>query len=115
MTNLQSARESLPTYSVNELNKSVGLLLSRGFSPKFILKATVSKSQLKKDEDKVYKANQEGARLLCGGSRPSQFKNGYFYSPTVFDKVVSRMEMMNFETFGPIIPIQRIKSLEDQL
>ena len=75
----------------------------------------VSKTQLKKVEDKVYRANQEGARLLCGGSRPQQFKNGYFYSPTVFDKVVSEMEMMNFETFGPIIPIQRIKSLEEAI
>ena len=48
MTNFKSARESLPTYSVNELNQSISLLLSRGFAPKFILKATVSKSQLKK-------------------------------------------------------------------
>ena len=48
MANLQSSKESLPTYSVNELNKSIGLLLSRGFSPKFILKATVSKSHVKK-------------------------------------------------------------------
>ena len=48
MTNLKSTKESLPTYSVNELNKSIGLLLSRGFAPKFLLKATVSKSQLRK-------------------------------------------------------------------
>ncbi len=48
MNNLQSSNDSLPSYSVNELNKSVGLLLSRGFAPKFILQATVSKSQLKK-------------------------------------------------------------------
>tara|TARA_B100000965_G_scaffold136377_1_gene113430 strand:- start:753 stop:1925 length:1173 start_codon:yes stop_codon:yes gene_type:complete len=48
LTNLKNAQESLPTYSVNQLNKSIGLLLSRGFAPKFILKATVSKSQLKK-------------------------------------------------------------------
>ena len=48
MTNLKIPNESIPTYSVNELNKSIGLLLRRGFSPKFILKATVSKSQLKK-------------------------------------------------------------------
>ena len=48
MSDLKSARESLPIYSVNELNKSIGLLLKRGFSPKFILKATVSKSLLKK-------------------------------------------------------------------
>jgi len=48
LTNLKNAQESLPTYSVNQLNKSIGLLLSRGFAPKFILTATVSKSQLKK-------------------------------------------------------------------
>ena len=48
LTDLTSAKESLPTYDVDELNKSIGLLLSRGFAPKFILKATVSKAQLKK-------------------------------------------------------------------
>ena len=48
LTNLTRIKESLPTYSVNELNKSIGLLISRGFAPKFILKATVSKAQLKK-------------------------------------------------------------------
>ena len=48
MIHFKSDQESLPTYSVHQLNKSIGLLLSRGFAPTFILKATVSKSQLKK-------------------------------------------------------------------
>ena len=48
MTNFTSYKESIPTYSVNELNESISLLLSRGFAPKFILKASVSKSQIKK-------------------------------------------------------------------
>ena len=48
MTHFKSDQESIPTYSVQQLNKSIGLLLSRGFAPTFILKATVSKSQLKK-------------------------------------------------------------------
>ena len=48
MANLKSKKESLPTYSVNELNESIGLLISRGFAPKFILNATVSKAQIKK-------------------------------------------------------------------
>ncbi len=48
MTDLKNAKQSLTTYSVKELNESIGLLLSRGFAPKFILEATVSKSQLKK-------------------------------------------------------------------
>ena len=48
MTDLKNAKQSLTTYSVKELNESIGLLLSRGFAPKFILEATVSKSQIKK-------------------------------------------------------------------
>ena len=48
MTDLQKAKQYLTTYSVKELNESIGLLLSRGFAPKFHLKATVSKSQIKK-------------------------------------------------------------------
>ena len=48
MTIFKSTKESLTTYSVKELNESIGLLLNRGFAPKFILKATVSKSQIKK-------------------------------------------------------------------
>ena len=48
MINLKISNQSLTTYSVQELNKSIGLLLSRGFAPKFLLKATVSKSQIKK-------------------------------------------------------------------
>ena len=48
MTNLKTSNQSLTTYNVQELNQSIGLLLSRGFAPKFILKATVSKSQIKK-------------------------------------------------------------------
>ena len=48
MTIFKSTKDSLTTYSVKELNESIGLLLNRGFAPKFILKATVSKSQIKK-------------------------------------------------------------------
>ena len=48
MTDFKNAKQSLTTYSVKELNQSIGLLISRGFAPKFILKSTVSKSQIKK-------------------------------------------------------------------
>jgi len=48
LTNFKAPKETLTSYSVKELNESIGLLLSRGFAPKFILTATVSKSQIKK-------------------------------------------------------------------
>jgi exodeoxyribonuclease VII large subunit len=38
----------LPRYSVAELNNAIGSLLERGFSPRFLLEATVSRPQLKK-------------------------------------------------------------------
>ena len=39
--------ETLPNFTVGELNHSIGNLLSRGFAPRFLLHASVSKSQLK--------------------------------------------------------------------
>ena len=39
---------SLPTYSVQELNQAIGSLLDRGFAPRFLLNASVLKAQLKK-------------------------------------------------------------------
>ena len=75
----------------------------------------VSKAQLKKVEEKVKRARTEGARLLFGGDRSKKFKKGYFYKPTVFDRVNPKMEMMNVETFGPIIPIQKVKNLDEAI
>ena len=40
--------DRLPTYSVAELNIAIGSLLERGFAPRFLLEATVSRPQLKK-------------------------------------------------------------------
>jgi len=40
--------ESLPTYSVRELNNAIGVLLERGFAPRFVIQATASKPQVKK-------------------------------------------------------------------
>ena len=74
-----------------------------------------SQEALKKVENKVQRAKAEGARLLIGGSRPKEFENGYFYSPTVFDKIDSNMEMMNIETFGPVIPIQKVNNLTEAI
>ena len=40
--------ESLPTYSVRELNNAIGALLDRGFAPRFVIQATASRPQVKK-------------------------------------------------------------------
>ena len=40
--------DRIPTYSVGELNTAIGSLLERGFAPRFLLEATVSRPQVKK-------------------------------------------------------------------
>ena len=40
--------DRIPTFSVAELNSAIGNLLERGFAPRFLLEATVSRPQLKK-------------------------------------------------------------------
>ena len=43
-----SAETGLPRYSIAELNQAIASLLERGFAPRFLLDATVSRPQLKK-------------------------------------------------------------------
>jgi exodeoxyribonuclease VII large subunit len=43
-----SETSAIPRYGVNELNQAIGSLLERGFAPRFLLDATVSRPQRKK-------------------------------------------------------------------
>jgi exodeoxyribonuclease VII large subunit len=45
---LTLSADRIPTYSVGELNTAIGSLLERGFAPRFLLEATVSRPQVKK-------------------------------------------------------------------
>ena len=40
--------ERIPTYSVCELNSAIASLLDRGFAPRFLVEASVSRPQVKK-------------------------------------------------------------------
>ncbi len=71
--------------------------------------------QYEKAHEKVDLAVEQGARLLTGGGRPEAFDKGYYYSPTVFDRMSADMELMNEEAFSPVVPIQRVKSLQEAI
>lgn len=61
-------------------------------------------------QNRVNKAVEEGAKLLCGNNRM-----GAVFPPTVVDHVSWRTELVMEETFGPAIPIIRIKSIEEAI
>ena len=64
-------------------------------------------------EEHVGDALARGARALTGGARPEG--PGYFYPPTVLTGVDHSMRVMREETFGPVLPIMSVASLEEAI
>jgi betaine-aldehyde dehydrogenase len=69
----------------------------------------VSAQHRAKVESYVELGVQEGAKLLAGGKRPDEpeLQHGYFYRPTVFGECSRAMRIVQEETFGPIITVER--------
>ena len=63
----------------------------------------VNADGLHRIEELVKDAVDKGAHILTGGKR---LKNkGYFYAPTVLDKITPNMLVAYEETFGPVAPV----------
>ena len=62
----------------------------------------------------VNRAVEQGARVVCGAKRPADRNKGWFYEPTVLE-VSADAEIMHGETFGPIAPICRVRSLDEAI
>jgi aldehyde dehydrogenase (NAD+) len=61
-------------------------------------------------EERVRSAAGDGARLVSGGER-----NGAQLVPPVLDRVEPRHELVREETFGPAIPLIRVRDLDEAL
>jgi succinate-semialdehyde dehydrogenase/glutarate-semialdehyde dehydrogenase len=60
----------------------------------------------------VEDAVSKGAVCVTGG-KGTEENRGYFYEPTVLKGVDHEMLIMNEETFGPVVPVQKITSDEE--
>jgi acyl-CoA reductase-like NAD-dependent aldehyde dehydrogenase len=70
--------------------------------------------QLDTVERHVSEAVAKGARVLAGGRRNPDSK-GLFFEPTVLVDVDHDMAIMREETFGPVLPIMRVRDEEEGL
>lgn len=59
-------------------------------------------------EEQVKDAVNKGAKLLAGGKRAD--RDGYYFEPTVVVDAHQSMKIMQEESFGPIIGIQKVAS-----
>jgi acyl-CoA reductase-like NAD-dependent aldehyde dehydrogenase len=74
-----------------------------------------SRAQREKTREHVADALGKGAKLLSGGRKPEgeAYERGYFFLPTVLGEADHSMRVMREETFGPVAPIMKFKTLEE--
>ncbi len=73
--------------------------------------AMTNPAQIEIVEDHVADAVARGARVLTGGRRREG--PGDFYEPTVLVDVDHGMKVMRDETFGPVIPVMKVPSVDE--
>ncbi|MRI33997.1 aldehyde dehydrogenase [Endozoicomonas sp. OPT23] len=65
-------------------------------------------------EDHVNDAVINGAHVVCGARRNPELE-GLYYEPTVLTDVRHDMKIMKEETFGPILCLQKVDSVEEAI
>jgi aldehyde dehydrogenase (NAD+) len=89
------------------------LAVGDGLLPGTQMGPAVSQEQMESDLRYIQIGQDEGAKLLAGGSIAQA--GGFFIQPTVFDFVEPQMQIAREEIFGPIIGVIRAQDFEDAL
>ncbi len=75
--------------------------------------AILDEVQLKRITDYIEIGKAEGAELVLGGERIMEETGGYYFPPTVFDRVDNRMRIAREEIFGPVLSVISCDGLDD--
>jgi acyl-CoA reductase-like NAD-dependent aldehyde dehydrogenase len=92
------------------LEKTKGIHYGDPMDPGVDMGTVIDDAAAKSFEDKVADALRRGAKLLHGNVR-----KGALYSPTVLDYVLPDMAIVKYETFGPVSPVIRFKTIDDAI
>ena len=80
------------------------------FDPTVDMGTVIDEASARRFESVVNEAVAGGAKLLIGNVR-----RGALYSPTVLDRVTPDMTVVRDETFGPVSPVIRFKTVEEAI
>lgn len=100
------------------LKRAVAILktykLGDPMDPNTNLGPLANKFALQSLSEQVQDALEQGAKLLFGGKRIKNVK-GNFFEPTLLSSVSNDTIVMQEESFGPIIPVQKVTSDQQAL
>lgn len=93
------------------------LKVGNGLDPGVDLGPMASEAQRHKTLEHLIDAIRKGASVLCGGREPEgeEYAKGFFFLPTVLSNVNHSMMVMREETFGPLAPVMRFKTIDEAL
>jgi putative phosphonoacetaldehyde dehydrogenase len=80
------------------------------FDPTMDMGTVIDEAAARRFEAVVNEALASGARLLIGNIR-----RGALYSPTVLDRITPDMTVVRHETFGPVSPVIRFKTVDEAI
>ena len=80
------------------------------FDPAMDMGTVIDEPSARRFEAVVQEAVAAGAKLLIGNVR-----RGALYSPTVLDRVTPDMAVVREETFGPVSPVIRFKTVDEAI
>src|SRR5213594_2024288 len=97
--------------------RAQSMRLGDGADPKTEIGPSVDENQFKTVLRYIDIGREDGATLVCGGSRASGngLDKGYFVRPTVFDHVTSDMRLAREEIFGPVLSVLRVKDFDEAM
>ncbi|MCX4760524.1 aldehyde dehydrogenase family protein [Streptomyces sp. NBC_01275] len=102
--------DSLHDRFVDEVvRRAAGIRLGGPFDERAQTGPLISAAHRGKVEAYVAQGLAEGAVLRCGGERPSGpgYDEGYYYPPTVLDECSAGMAVVQDESFGPVLTVER--------
>jgi acyl-CoA reductase-like NAD-dependent aldehyde dehydrogenase len=73
----------------------------------------INAAQRDRVERYVELARSCGARVECGGQRPTSPTTGYFYEPTVLSRATNDMPFVREEIFGPVVAVLEYDDLDE--
>ena len=90
--------------------KTLAVKYGDPFDSSMDMGTVIDEASARRFEAVVNEAVAAGAKLLAGNVR-----RGALYSPTVLDQVTPDMTVVRTETFGPVSPVIRFKTVEEAI
>jgi succinate-semialdehyde dehydrogenase / glutarate-semialdehyde dehydrogenase len=111
------AEEVAEEFTAKLVKRAEVLKIGNGLEPDVDLGPMFSEAQREKTREHVNDALRKGAELVSGGREPDgvAYEKGYFFSPTVLGQADHSMRVMREETFGPVAPIMKFRTVDEAI